>query len=426
MPGFNNENNHSEEAQEILGRIPSWTIRWGVTVIFLIFSVIIIGCCLIKFPQRVNATVTITTGNAPVDVVPKGSGDIEKIFVRNNDTVCRNALLAVIYSSADYKDVLTVEDSLAAFSDESPESAVFHDWIYGRFAMGDMQSEWSAFSTACRKYKDYIQRAVIARKKELIAEQVGKQREYYLQMSLQETLMKEDLEYEMLNYRRDSSLFADGIIASLEFEEASRKVLQARNNLVSFQSQMTSVELSIQEDDDILGYEQEIAGCLERMKAQIDSWKLSYLLTSPMDGHVSFVRKWDEGQFIGAGESFLTVVPADSSMAVGIVNIPQASFGKVAVGQKVNVCLNGYPYMEYGMLVGEIGYLSSVPDEASGSQVEPQYTAEIVFPDGFITTYGKELRLIQKMDGTAEIITEDRRLIMRFIEPIVALFRNGI
>lgn len=438
MPGFNNENNHSEEAQEILGRIPSWTIRWGVTVIFLIFSVIIIGCCLIKFPQRVNATVTITTGNAPVDVVPKGSGDIEKIFVRNNDTVCRNALLAVIYSSADYKDVLAVEDSLAAFSDESPESAVFHDWIYGRFAMGDMQSEWSAFSTACRKYKDYIQRAVIARKKELIAEQVGKQREYYLQMSLQETLMKEDLEYEMLNYRRDSSLFADGIIASLEFEEASRKVLQARNNLVSFQSQMTSaelsiiqleqqsVELSIQEDDDILGYEQEIAGCLERMKAQIDSWKLSYLLTSPMDGHVSFVRKWDEGQFIGAGESFLTVVPADSSMAVGIVNIPQASFGKVAVGQKVNVCLNGYPYMEYGMLVGEIGYLSSVPDEASGSQAEPQYTAEIVFPDGFITTYGKELRLIQKMDGTAEIITEDRRLIMRFIEPIVALFRNGI
>ncbi len=51
------------------------------------------------------------------------------------------------------------------------------------------------------------------------------------------------------------------------------------------------MELSIQEDDDILGYEQEIAGCLERMKAQIDSWKLSYLLTSPMDGHVSFVRK---------------------------------------------------------------------------------------------------------------------------------------
>ena len=43
-----------------------------------------------------------------------------------------------------------------------------------------------------------------------------------------------------------------------------------------------------------------------------------------------------------------------------------------------------------------------------------------------MTTYGRELRLIQKMDGTAEIITKDRRLIMRFLDPIAALFKNGI
>lgn len=43
-----------------------------------------------------------------------------------------------------------------------------------------------------------------------------------------------------------------------------------------------------------------------------------------------------------------------------------------------------------------------------------------------MTTYGRELRLIQKMDGTAEIITKDRRLIMRFLDPIVALFSSGL
>ena len=43
-----------------------------------------------------------------------------------------------------------------------------------------------------------------------------------------------------------------------------------------------------------------------------------------------------------------------------------------------------------------------------------------------VTTYGRELRMIQKMDGTAEIITKDRRLIMRFLDPIAALFKNGI
>lgn len=122
----------------------------------------------------------------------------------------------------------------------------------------------------------------------------------------------------------------------------------------------------------------------------------------------------------------MTVVPSVERSPVGIVKVPQASFGKVSTGQKVNVRLNGYPYMEYGLLVGEIGYLSSVPEAAAGSQTEPQYTAEIVFPDGMVTTYGRELRLIQKMDGTAEIITQDRRLIMRFLDPIAALFKNGI
>lgn len=433
------ENNyHSEEAQEILGRIPSWTVRWGVTVIFSIFAAIVIGCCFIKFPERVNATVTITTGNAPVDIVAKGSGDIERIFVKNDDSVARNAMLGVIYSSADYRDVLAVEDGMKALAGMPLDSAVFQGWIYGEYALGGIQGDWSSFSTACLKYRDYIERDVIGKKTELVEEQISKQREYYSQMRTQASLMQEDLAYEKINFSRDSSLFAEGIIAPLEYEEASRRLLQARNSLVAFMSQMTStelsiiqleqqlVELSIQRDDEVLAYGQEIAACMERLAAQIASWKLSYLLVSPMDGHVSFVRKWDEGQFISVGEPFLTVVPDDDSRVVGIVKIPQASFGKVVAGQKVNVRLNGYPYMEYGMLVGEIGYLSSVPEEPANAQSEPQYTAEIVFPEGLVTTYGKELRLIQKMDGTAEIITEDRRLIMRFIDPIMALFRNGI
>ena len=32
--------------------------------------------------------------------------------------------------------------------------------------------------------------------------------------------------------------------------------------------------------------------------------------------------------------------------------------------------------------------------------------------------------MIQRMDGTAEIVTEDMRLIERFIQPVVSLFKN--
>ena len=52
------------------------------------------------------------------------------------------------------------------------------------------------------------------------------------------------------------------------------------------------------------------------------------------------------------------------------------------------------------------------------------YTVEVVFPEGMRTTYEKELPMIQQMDGTGEIITEDMRLIEQFIQPIVSLFKN--
>ena len=200
------------------------------------------------------------------------------------------------------------------------------------------------------------------------------------------------------------------------------------------QNRQQIIELSIQQDDEILGMEQNIISCKERLLASIKSWKLSNLLISTMEGTVSFVRKWDEGQFISIGETFLTIVPNKSNKVIGIVNVPQENFGKIKKGQRVNIRLNGYPYMEYGLLIGAVEYLSSVPAEAANQQSSPQYTAEVVFPDGMKSSYGKELisgafvKALpgQKMNGDAVIITEERSLIMRLIEPIITLLKSGI
>ena len=87
--------------------------------------------------------------------------------------------------------------------------------------------------------------------------------------------------------------------------------------------------------------------------------------------------------------------------------------------------LDGYPYLEYGMLQGEIESISSVPLETADSP-SPCYIASLNFPDGMRTTYGKEIRLIQKMEGSAEVITSPRSLFVRLFDPVKAIFRSGI
>ncbi len=91
----------------------------------------------------------------------------------------------------------------------------------------------------------------------------------------------------------------------------------------------------------------------------------------------------------------------------------------------VHVKLNGYPYMEFGVLRGVIRSLSAVPEQVqtqNGAAIA--YYAEVLFPQGMKMSYNRELPMIQQMDGSAEIVTEDLRLIERFILPIISLFKN--
>jgi HlyD family secretion protein len=50
------------------------------------------------------------------------------------------------------------------------------------------------------------------------------------------------------------------------------------------------------------------------------------------------------------------------------------------------------------------------------------YTLEVHFPNGLMTTYGTDLPFYQEMHATAEIITEDLRLLERFFMPLKKVF----
>ena len=80
--------------------------------------------------------------------------------------------------------------------------------------------------------------------------------------------------------------------------------------------------------------------------------------------------------------------------------------GKVKTGQLVNIKLSGYPYLEYGMVRGIVKSKSLVPQEML-------ILLKLSLPDGLTTLYGTKLEFTQNMQGTAEIITENIRLLQK-------------
>ena len=67
--------------------------------------------------------------------------------------------------------------------------------------------------------------------------------------------------------------------------------------------------------------------------------------------------------------------------------------------------------MDYGIVSGQVTSRSLVAADNA-------YSLEVRLPNGLRTSYNRELEFSQEMQGTAEIITEDIRLLERIFKPI--------
>lgn len=72
---------HCEEVQEVMGEIPSWIVRWGITVIFAIVVALIIGSHFFYYPDVVKVDICITTDASlnsvgAITIPAAGSGKI--------------------------------------------------------------------------------------------------------------------------------------------------------------------------------------------------------------------------------------------------------------------------------------------------------------------------------------------------------------
>ncbi len=422
---------HSEESADIFGRQPAWIIRWGITVLCLIVVGLAVGCYCIQYPQTVDAVAVITTLNPPSDLVIRTDGRIDTIYVSDKQTVHKGDRIALLNDVANAADIDSVIGCLAQSYQQSTEEMTGSQWLSQEYNLGNIQQTYETFRLLCADYRHYLTTDHIGKQKELLQQQIEKNRHYCRKIAEQQRLLSRDLEYEYRSVSRDSALYAEGVISLSDYEAAIRNTLQTEKNKATMDAGRTAaelelmqleqrlIELDLQRDNETANYERQLRQQRRQLMSALEQWKYQYVVESPIDGTITFINYWSKNQWVTTGERIASVIAQDSMEVAGRMNVPSANFGEVETGQAVYVRLNSYPYLRFGMLRGVVRNISAIPDVQTGT-----YIVEVAFPDGLTTTYHKPIAMIQRMDGTGKIVTKERRLTGVFVEPIRALFEE--
>ncbi len=421
---------YSEEIQEIMGYIPRWVVRWGVTAFFLILLVMLLGSYFFKYPVVVSAPFVLTTVNPPAPIVPKSGGRITRWFVSDGQSVTSNSLIALLENTADYQDMKTVQSLLKSFSGHWLQDVnAIH--LPHNYSLGKIQNTYVDFKKTYNNLGHYLQQDVLGKKTALLENRIKKQEEQFNLLMRQWELKKWEFKVAYSIYAQDSSAYFEGGYGIIrpEYERSLQTYLGQHSSKLAFEASIKNAEVSllqlkesllelqITREDDLNNLKNSLDYNFVSLQTQVNDWFENYILTSPIDGKITFTNYWSENQVINSGERLATVVPQEETIIIARAFIPSAALGRVQKGQKVNIKLSGFPYMEYGTLKGYINAISLVPEKEG-------YVVEIELSGGMTSGYGETLKFVQQMDGTADIVTEETRLIYRFINPLKMLVNN--
>ncbi|MCC6410887.1 MAG: HlyD family efflux transporter periplasmic adaptor subunit [Saprospiraceae bacterium] len=422
----------SEEVHEILGTPPGWMVSWGTLSVLFCFTLLILVGSAVRYPDVIPAKIVLTTATPPVDVVARTNGHLSELLVSDTHVVKRDQLLAVLQSTADYEDVLMLDVLAQSWAMLTNTDTFVRLQAPSNLDLGEVQGEYADFVQKLDQFKfgQTDKTASIGASVSSNNAQIKK-----LESSIvfdRNALMRtrDQLESARDFLRKQQELFNAGIISRVELEKEKQRVadlerqieqlddniLRKQNEILSLRKNSSDERFSGSESSN--NAETQLRNSLNNLRSSIDRWKQSYLLRAPIDGRVSLNSAfYSRQQYIRDGDQLLAIVPLKTDSIIGRVSLPVSGSGKVLQGQKVIIKLDSYPFYEFGSLTGTVRAKSLVPKDNA-------YLIYVDLPKKLVTNHNREIEFEQQLQGSAEIITNDKSFLRRISEQMFAGWTN--
>lgn len=419
---------YSEEVRDVLSAPPKAIFKWGNTILSVFILLLLFLSWFIKYPDIIRAEVTITTQFPPEKLVAKSSGRISKLFIENQKEIKENTPIAIIENAANYEMVFLLKNITDTLKQK--ETFYFPLEKYEFYELGTIENAFTNFKNNYINYRQYLDYKPhqIDKSSQIIESNQQYNRISILQQQI--SIATKELQLKKKELGRFEILFKKGIISAQEWESKQFDYLQQEKNQQALKTQLSQLKSSlndlsrnmqntnVNELKDNVVLLQNTIQAFNQLKKEISDWDLNFVLRSSIKGKVSYFQVWSENQVVSVGEEIFSVIPTSRSNCIAKLRVAALNSGKIKNNQDVVIHLANYPDREFGILKGRLSAISLIPTKEGVLLLDAKLT------NGLQTSYKKQISFQQEMTGTADIITEDLRLLERLLYQFRDVFRG--
>lgn len=426
----------TEEVQHIIERMPTRFGLWITVIVLSLSTLMFFFGYKIRYPDVVIGQITINTHDAPIKLIANSNGKLHLNGIKSLTTVKENDIVAYVQNSGNLKNIEYVDSLIRSYTPTEDKIIDLISRLPKNLALGELNSKYYAFINAVQELANYKHDKLFEKQEESLQKLYIEQENAIQSSSLKVKTGANTLGYMRKFHHRDSTLLSKQIVSEADFDKTEITYLNSKDNYQNAigtlinnrqqaqQTQSKIQEISIQKTEKEKELKLAVLSSYIDLQDNIKSWEQKYVFKAPFAGKVQFLKFWTNNQFVQSGEPVFTIIPKNDQ-AIGQLILPIQGAGKVKKGQEVIVKLEDYPYMEYGSIKGKVQSISLTTSSTKTEKGEIEtYMIMVDFPQQLKTNYGTVLDFKFEAKGTAEIITNDRRLILRLFDNLKYIIKK--
>jgi adhesin transport system membrane fusion protein len=218
------------------------------------------------------------------------------------------------------------------------------------------------------------------------------------------------------------ALLRDGDVSQLE-------ALRARRQVTEFEARISAARNKYRQDasTEAAKIEEDLASVNSKLSERKNILEHTEL-TAPVPGVVKSLRITTIGGVLRGGDELMQIAPTDEDLIIE-AKVNPSDVGLLTVGLPVSVKVDAFDYSIYGMLSGNLIYISpdTLTEQSQSGQSQTFYRVKVHLPrQQPLNPKAREIVVRPGMTGSVDIRTGMRSVLNYLVKPVFKAFGGAL